>query len=174
MKNKKKGIFLVIHEADSKTKTFPPNQYDIRIDIYSCNKGSNLIIALMLSKNDWGNLLNFLRNTTDRNSIPPKKMAFCGFNINANKVFYISKKAIEGAEDIAQNYLERNKNNEHYQHMVERMNKMVNFADKEKTFYKKGEILASHVFLINGQTEVTFGREDFKRFREECILFDSK
>ncbi len=174
MEEKQLKIFFVIETIKKDGRfLFPGRKRGIIIDIYACIEESRLIVTLKLSKKDWKNLLIFLKNTNNKNLIPKNRVAFSGFNLTTNKVFYISGPNIEMSEKIIKERLKKNeklKNDEEYMRST---NKSIAQEKEEKKRYEEGEILGRYISLIKEDVEVRLGREDFKKFKNGCFVFEA-
>jgi len=167
-------IFFDFETFDENVEWNPVGKDEIKINIYASFPLSRLVVSLKLSIENWLNLVTFAKNTKDKTLIPQGRAAFGGFNVNKNEIIFASAPDIQHLKEISSKLLDGYKNHKKFEKIVKGRHQALEHEESEKRKYEQGEILGFYVSIMDENTEVMLGREDFKRFREECIAFEEK
>lgn len=175
MENKQENNFRFIIKTISQDIFSPFNQHYVQIDMADQRfaKGG-VCITLALLKDEWTKLLKFLEKTNNPDALPPHKIAFSGYKICEDKLFYVGDNNFDTFHSIVKEQLSQISNFKKKKKIINYMSQIVNEKMEDHQKMEQGEILNKHIFLKNKNIMIVLGRENFRRFREACFSFDAK
>lgn len=135
---------------------------------------SGVSITLQLMKEEWRNLLKFLKKTNDHSSLPPYKIAFSGYEISEDRIFYVKDTDFNEFLSIINEELSKISNSGKKEKIIRNMKQIIDRRREDNIKMEQGEIINSHLLLKNKNIMIALGRESFRRFREACFSFDAK
>jgi hypothetical protein len=147
------------------------------VDITILEKGfaeGGVSITLQLIKEEWGNLLKFLEKTNNPDNLPPHKIAFSGYEISEDRIFYVGDTDFNEFLSMANEELLRISDSGKKNKIIRNPKLIIDKKREDHIKMEQGEILNKHLILINKNIMIKLGRENFRRLRDECFLFEDR
>lgn len=175
MKNgSENNIKFIIKDISVGTTMTAFNGYCVEISMLSENfKRGGIVISLALLEEEWMRFLKFLEKTNKPEALPVGKMAYSGYEIFKDKIFYHEPvdfvPMIKTSNEEAARISDVNKR----QKMAKHVNRLIDETMAEEQELKKGEFLNKRLIIRNKNVMISMTREDFKSLREECFSFEA-
>lgn len=128
-----------------------------------------IFLCLEIDIHDWNNLLFFLKETTSKSSISDERIAYSGYNINQNEVYYLTKDFLEMNTKILEQKIGKYKGMLKNKDVIDGISKVKDEQKSEELKFSRGEVLNKLIFLQFNNLEMYMRRKEFVNFRTVCL-----